>query len=216
MSRAFSIKVVAAAVAMMFVSASAWAEEVGSKAVNLNADPKMVVEYTVNGIIKILKARKDTTRLNEEDRDNIRQIVDGRFDYREMSKRSLGKAWKGISESEKENFTELFRKLLERSYGNRLASFRDQRIEFADAQFKKDKARVKTKVVDAEKETPVEYRLHQTVTGWQVYDIRIEGVSLVSNFRKDFKSKIRNKGGFEGLVHALEKKVKKLEAKDRA
>lgn len=106
--------------------------------------------------------------------------------------------------------------MLERSYGNRLASFRDQKVEFADAQFKKDKARVKSKVIDAEKETPVEYRLHQTATGWQVYDIRIEGVSLVSNFRKDFKEGIKSKGGFEGLVHALEMKVKKLEAKDRA
>ncbi|MDX8403142.1 MAG: ABC transporter substrate-binding protein [Mariprofundaceae bacterium] len=214
MSKVLSITLIAAA--MMVISANAWAGEASPKAMDLNVGPKTVIENTVNGIIGILKARKDTTKLTEEDRDSIRQTVEGRFDYREMSKRSLGKAWKGISEKEKESFSELFRKLLERSYGNRLASFHDQKVEFADAQFKKDKARVKSKVIDAEKETPVEYRLHQTATGWQVYDIKIEGVSLVSNFRKDFKASIKSQGGFEGLVQALEKKVQKLEAKDRA
>jgi len=183
----------------------AWAEE----------DPKVVVETTVGDIIKVLEARQDMTRLTEEDREKIRKVVHGRFDYREMSKRSLAQAWKDISEEEKTNFTELFRKLLERSYGNRLASFHGQKVVYDDAQFKRDKARVKTQVIDTDKEIPVEYRLHQTATGWQVYDIRIEGVSLVSNFRKDFSQGMKN-GGFSGLVQALQTKVSKLEAEDQA
>jgi len=206
MYKAFSVKLVALLFAML-VAGNAWA--------NMD-DPKIVVESTVNGIIKVLEAREDVTKLTEKNRGDIRDVVTGRFDYREMSKRSLGKAWKKISSQEKSDFTELFRKLLERSYGNRLAGFRDQKVEFDEAQFKKDKARVKSKVIDSDKETPVEYRLHKTSTGWQVYDIKIEGVSLVSNFRKDFKEGIKSNGGFEGLFHALEKKVKKLEAKDNA
>lgn len=206
MRKFFSMKVLLAAVLVLFSVSSAVAEE----------DPKVVVENTVNGIIKVLEARKDVTVLTEEDRQNIRKVVAGRFDYREMSKRSLAQTWRDISESQKTNFTELFRKLLERSYGNRLASFRDQKVVFEDAQFKGDKARVITSVVDADKTTPVEYRLHQTVTGWQVYDISIEGVSLVSNFRNDFNEGIKQNGGFNGLVQALEKKVKKLEAGDKA
>ena len=202
----FPVKALIVAVLTVLAVSNAWAEHAN--------DPKAIVEGTVNDIIQVLEAREDKTKLTEEDRENIRKVVTGHFDYREMSKRSLGKAWKSTSESERENFTELFRKLLERSYGNRLASFRDQKVEFDDAQFKKDKARVKTRVIDTEKETPVEYRLHQTATGWQVYDIRIEGVSLVSNFRTDFQEGIKRNGGFEGLVQALEKKVKKLEEKD--
>ena len=205
MFKAFSIKSVSALLVTMFVVGSAWAN---------TDDPKVVIENTVNGIIKVLEAREDVTALSEKNRDDIRNIVTGRFDYREMSKRSLGKTWKKISKQEKTSFTEVFRKLLERSYGNRLAGFRDQKIEFDDAQFKSDKARVKSRVIDAEKVTPVEYRLHQTSAGWQVYDIRIEGVSLVSNFRKDFQEGIKRNGGFEGLFHALEKKVKTLEEKD--
>lgn len=206
MRKFFSMKVLLAAVLVLFSVSSAVAEE----------DPKVVVENTVNGIIKVLEARKDMTVLTEEDRENIRKVVTGRFDYREMSKRSLAQTWRDISEHQKINFTELFRKLLERSYGNRLASFHDQKVVFEDAQFKGDKARVITSIVDTDKTTPVEYRLHQTATGWQVYDIRIEGVSLVSNFRNDFNEGIKQNGGFNGLVQALEKKVKKLEAGDKA
>lgn len=206
MRKFFSMKVLLAVVLVLFSVSSAVAEE----------DPKVVVENTVNGIIKVLENRKDMSILTEEDRDNIRKVVTGRFDYREMSKRSLAQTWKDISESQKVSFTELFRKLLERSYGNRLAGFRDQKVTFDDAQFKRDKARVITSVVDTDKTTPVEYRLHQTATGWQVYDIKIEGVSLVSNFRNDFNEGMMQNGGFEGLVQALEKKVKKLEAGDKA
>jgi len=206
MRKLFSMKVLMAALLAMVSVSNVWAEE----------DPKVVVENAVNGIIKVLEARKDTSILTEEDRDNIRKVVVGRFDYREMSKRSLAQTWRDISENQKTSFTELFRKLLERSYGNRLASFRNQKVIFDDAQFKGDKARVITSVIDADKTTPVEYRLHQTASGWQVYDIKIEGVSLVSNFRNDFNEGIKQNGGFDGLVQALEKKVKKLESGDKA
>jgi len=205
MFKLFSLKLLTALLLTMAVAGNAWAN---------TDDPKAVIEYTVNGIIKVLEAREDPTRLTEKNRDDIRDVVTGRFDYREMSKRSLGKTWKKISGQEQADFTELFRKLLERSYGNRLATFHGQKVVCDGAQFKKDKARVKTRVVDADKETPVEYRLHQTPTGWQVYDIRIEGVSLVSNFRKDFQEGINQNGGFKGLFSALEEKVKELEEKD--
>ncbi len=205
MSVAFPMKALIVALLTVVAVSNAWAEANG---------PKVIVEDTLNSIIQVLEAREDKTKLTEEDREKIRDVVTGRFDYREMSKRSLGKAWRGTSESEREHFTELFRKLLERSYGNRLAAFHGQKVVCDKAQFRRDKARVKTRVIDADKETPVEYRLHQTPTGWQVYDIRIEGVSLVSNFRKNFQEEIKSKGGFEGLVQALEDKVKKLEEKD--
>ncbi len=205
MNVAFPMKALIVALLTVVAVSNAWAEANG---------PKAIVEETLNSIIQVLEAREYRTKLTEEDREKIRDVVTGRFDYREMSKRSLGKAWKGTSESEREHFTELFRKLLERSYGNRLATFHGQKVICDTAQFRRDKARVKTRVIDADKETPVEYRLHQTPTGWQVYDIRIEGVSLVSNFRKDFHEGIKSKGSFEGLVQALEEKVKKLEEKD--
>jgi len=199
------MKMAAVAMLMLLGAVNAWA----------NSDPKVVVETTVRAIIEVLEARADQNRLTEADRDAIRKVVAGHFDYREMSRRSLGRPWNKISGVQQSEFTELFRELMERSYGNRLAEYNGQKVEFADAEYKKDKARVQSKVIDVNKETPVEYRLHQTKTGWQVYDIRIEGVSLVSTFRKDFDALLQ-KDGFEGLMKSLKKKVEDLKAQDKA
>jgi phospholipid transport system substrate-binding protein len=190
----------------LLVSIPAWANDEG---------PKTVIENTVRQIIQALDAREDKSRLTEKDRDNIRQIVEGRFDYQSMAKRSLGRPWKTLSDEEKTHFTEVFRELLERSYGNRLNEYKGQTVVFADAKLKKNKARIKSKVIDGTRETPVEYRMHQTDTGWQVYDIRIEGTSMIRTFHQDFKSILKN-GGYDKLVKTLEEKIAKLKAKDKA
>ncbi|MDQ7003823.1 MAG: ABC transporter substrate-binding protein [Ghiorsea sp.] len=174
--------------------------------------PKQVVMSTIESIIAVLESREDKTTVNAMDREGIRQVVAGKFDYREMSRRSVGKPWKKMNEAKKAEFTELFRQVLEFSYGNQLAAYNGQKVVLKDAEFKKDKARVKGAVVDSNKSIPMEYRLHQTHSGWQVYDIKIEGVSLVTTFRKDFKSIVK-KQGIDGLMDILGKKVAKLKAK---
>jgi len=183
-----------------------------SQAAAKEATPKEVVSSTIQAIIDVLEAREDKTAVNDADREGIRKVVVGKFDYREMSRRSVGKPWKKMDEKKKEEFTELFRQMLEYSYGNQLAGYHGQKVVFEDAEFKKDKARVKGAVVDSSKSIPMEYRLHQTDSGWQVYDIKIEGVSLVTTFRKDFKSIVK-KQGIDGLMAILQKKVDKLKAK---
>lgn len=175
--------------------------------------PKAVVEATVGDIIAVLKSRENPNKLTEENRDAIRQAVTGRFDYRKMARGSLGKPFNKLSDENKDAFTEVFRELLERSYGNRLADYGDQTIRYGDAAFKKGKALVKSWVIDGEKEIPVYYRLYQNNDVWMVYDIKIEGVSLVGTFRKDFKSSMK-RDGFEGLLSALKAKVERLKEKD--
>ncbi len=183
-----------------------------AQAMSNSEDPKAVVESTIQAIIDVLEAREDKTSISDADREKIRQVVHGRFDYREMSRRSVGKPWKKMSADEQAAFAELFRQVLEYSYGNQLAGYHGQKVVFSDAEFKKNKARVKGAVIDDNKTIPMEYRLHQTPTGWQVYDIKIEGVSMITTFRKDFKSIIK-KQGVEGLMATLQKKVDKLKAK---
>ena len=190
----------------LLVSATAWAGEAG---------PREVIETTVNEIINALEAREDKTKLTEKDRDGIRKIVEGRFDYEAMARRSLGKPWKELDKAERAHFTDVFRELLERSYGNRLNEYSGQKVVFQDAEIKEDKARVKSAVIDANKEIPVDYRLHKTATGWQVYDIRIEGTSMVRTFYQDFKS-ILDSGGYAELLKTLEEKIAKLKANDTA
>ena len=175
-------------------------------------DPKAVVASTVQSIIDVLEARTDKDKITDEDRESIRKVVAGKFDYREMSRRSVGKPWKKMTPEKQAEFTELFRQVLEYSYGNQLAGYHGQKVVFEDAEFKKDKARVKGAVIDDTKTIPMEYRLHQTPTGWQVYDIKVEGVSMITTFRKDFKSIIKKKK-IDGLMATLQQKIDKLKAK---
>ena len=174
--------------------------------------PKVVVESTVQAIIGVLEARADKEAITDADRESIRQVVAGKFDYREMSRRSVGKPWKKMTPEKQVEFTELFRQVLEYSYGNQLAGYHGQKVVFEKADFKKDKARVKGAIIDNNKTIPMEYRLHQTPTGWQVYDIKIEGVSMIITFRKDFKSIIKKKK-IDGLMATLQQKIDKLKAK---
>lgn len=177
--------------------------------------PRAVIETTVNDIVHILEARKDTSKMSAADREAIRHAIQGRFDYTAMASRSLGKPWKELNDAERAHFTEVFRELLERSYGNRLSQYKGQKVVFDDAEEKGDKARVKSTVIDGTRETPVEYRLHQTDSGWQVYDIRIEGTSMVRTFYQDFKSTLED-GGYPTLVKTLEDKIAGLKAKDQS
>jgi len=193
---------------LLWVATPVWASDATQ-----TDDPKAVVEKAVNGILHALESRADPKNLTEKDREAIRKQVEGRFDYREMARRSVGKAWKKQTSEQQAAFTETFRQLLERSYGNRLADYHGQVVEFDKAEFKKNKARVKTRVIDNNKTTPVAYRLHKKADTWQVYDIKIEGVSLVGTFRKDFKGPLK-KDGFDGLLKALNDKVKRLKEKD--
>lgn len=196
----------AIALALLISASSVWAADIG---------PREVIETTVNEIINALEARADKTKMTETDRDCIRKIVEGRFDYEAMAMRSLGKPWRKLDKAEQMHFTDVFRELLERSYGNRLNEYSGQKVVFQDAEFKGDKARVKSMVIDGNKEIPVDYSLHKTATGWQVYDIRIEGTSMVRTFYQDFKS-IMDSGGYAELLKTLEDKIAKLKANEKA
>jgi len=175
--------------------------------------PKAIVESTVNGIIDVLKSRADQKSLSEDDRVAISSAVADKFDYRKMARGSIGRSWRDLGEDDKLAFSAAFGELLERSYGNRLASYSDQTIRYADAKVKKNKAFVKSWVVDGQKEIPVFYRLYHSKTGWRVYDIKIEGVSLIGTYRKQFKSALK-KNGFKVLLGDIKAKVQKMKDKD--
>ena len=188
----------------LLLSMPAWAADSG---------PKAAIESTVTEIIHMLDVRADKTRLTPADREVISKTVEGKFGYAAMAKRSLGKPWNDLKKDEQVHFTAVFREHLERSYGDQLSKYKGQTVTFADAEMKGDKARVMSKVIDGSRETPVEYSLYQTATGWQVYDIRIEGSSMVRTFYQDFQSTL-DKGGYPELLKTLEEKIAKHKEKD--
>ncbi|MDX8392832.1 MAG: ABC transporter substrate-binding protein [Mariprofundaceae bacterium] len=168
--------------------------------------PLPVVQAAVGGVIDVLKAREDQSSLSGEDRQAIRNAIEGYFDFAEMGKRALGKPWKKMALEQKKEFVATFRELLERSYGNRLSEYHDQSVEYGKVKIGKRTAIVNSEVVDADKRTPVRYKLVHKKSGWRVYDIKVEGISMISTYRTDFRAAV-NKHGIDGFLTELKKRV---------
>jgi phospholipid transport system substrate-binding protein len=143
----------------------------------------------------------------EKRRASLRQVIHERFSFAKMSQLSLARHWKKRSEEEKKTFVELFGQLLEQTYISKVESYNDERVVYLKEFVKKKRAQVNTTVITGTLEIPIDYRLYQSPDGaWMVYDIIIEGVSLVGNYRSQF-DQILQKDPYEKLVEELKKKV---------
>ncbi|MDP7580632.1 MAG: ABC transporter substrate-binding protein, partial [Nitrospinota bacterium] len=139
----------------------------------------------------------------------IREVVSKKFSYYEMSRRSLAKHWKKRTPKEKKEFMSLFGKLLENSYANKIESFTDEKIIYIDEKKKGNVALVKTIIQKNNDEIPVNYKLVKLDNDWKIYDFIVEGVSMIKNYRAQFK-KIIHKSSYEELVNKLKKKLEKI------
>jgi phospholipid transport system substrate-binding protein len=139
--------------------------------------------------------------------EKIRSISAEVFDFTELSKRSLGQNWNKLNASQQEEFTKLFKSLLEAVYADKITSYTDERIIFKEEITLSEKTvEVPTVIVTKTSEIPINYRLLQEKGRWKVYDVVIEGVSLVNNYRTQFREILANKTP-EALLDILRKKV---------
>jgi phospholipid transport system substrate-binding protein len=123
----------------------------------------------------------------EERRAAIRKVAEGLFDFTETGKRALGRHLQELNESQQREFVSLFTDLLERSYISRIEQYSGERIVYAGDSIDGDTATVRTKFITKQgTEIPVDYRLLRRGDRWLVYDVFVEGVSLVSNYRTQF------------------------------
>lgn len=139
--------------------------------------------------------------------EKIMAVVREGFDFREMSKRVLGKTWREIGAQEQKHFTALMTEFLKNVYIGKLESYSGQTVDFAGEVIKGDRAQVSTNIDNNGVKIPVYYIMNETAAKWMVYDINIEGVSLVRNYQEQFKSILRTEK-YEGLVKVLEEKNK--------
>ena len=165
------------------------------------------VRMTVDEVLMVLR---DKAAPAAQRRKKIRDLVRGRFDFELMARSTLGRQWKAASKQEQETFIELYSKLLEATYVGRIEAYTDEKVTYGSEKTKGDKALVETNIVTSTVEIPIEYKLVQNPAGWKVYDVVIEGVSLIRNFRSSYGS-IVDKEGFPGLFARMESKVKELE-----
>lgn len=148
-------------------------------------------------------------------RDQLRRVISSRFDFAEMARRSLGSHWQRRTPEEQQRFVELFTDLLERSYAEQIESFNGEKIIYGRDSQENDHAEVDSKVVNkAGEEFTVNYRLHAVAREWKVYDVVIENISLVNNYRSQFNRVLAN-SSFDEFLRKLQGKAFDAPAKNR-
>ena len=173
------------------------------------ATPQETIETGVNKVIGILGDEAFKAKPKDEKISIIGTEIDNFFDFKELSRRTLGKHWKKMSAEQQTEFVQLFRELLQGVYADRLLAYSDQKILFdKEIMLKKGRAEVQTYLQTSDgKKIPLFYRLIEKSGTWKVYDMIIEGVSMVKNYRTQFRQIIA-KDSPDKLLQILRDKVK--------
>jgi len=175
----------------------------------LQAGPAFdTIETQVGKILDVLHdpclkeaAEKD---IREE---KILPIINEIFDYTELSKRTLGRSWKKLSTEQRGEFIDLFSSLLKNLYLDRILAYTDEKMTFnKEIMHTETKAEVQSEIATGSKTIPIHYRLKAKGEEWKVYDVVIEGVSLIQNYRSQFRDILKNKSPAD-LIEVLRKKV---------
>jgi phospholipid transport system substrate-binding protein len=187
-------------------------------AVGMLADPAeagVPTEQLKGATDRVLKVLQDAElkqpAKRDERRKQIRAIADQIFDWQETGKRALARHWQGRSPSEREEFSALFSDLIERSYISKIEQYSGERVEYVGETIDDDQATVRTKLITkSNTEIPIDYRMQKEGDRWRAYDVVIEGVSLVSNYRTQF-NRIIQQSGYPELVNRMKTKKEELE-----
>jgi len=175
------------------------------------ATPMSDVKKTVDEVVRIV-SDKEMKHSDKKRRLALKKSISVIFDYGEMAKLSLGKHWKTRTPAEKKQFTDLFATVLENSYAVKIESYNNEKVVYIKESIDGNHAEVKSKVITAKRdEYTLDYRLLNENGKWMVYDVVIEGVSLVSNYRSQF-NRIIGANGYGELVKKLQNKTSELKA----
>ncbi|OGP28582.1 MAG: hypothetical protein A2038_06865 [Deltaproteobacteria bacterium GWA2_57_13] len=173
--------------------------------------PTDQLRTTVDKVLSILK----NPELRSEDkkkerREQLRAVIYPGFDFAEMAKRSLGSHWSRRTPQEQQEFVKLFADLLESAYVNKIESYNGEKIVYSNEKQEKDSAEVFTKVVAKKgEEFSINYKLHLAGAEWKVYDILVENISLVNNYRSQFNRILAN-ASFDELLRKLQGKTSEI------
>ena len=168
---------------------------------------------TVEAQINKMLAKMQTPEFKGLDRDaklnEISAIINEVFDWQELSRRTLGREWKKFTPDQQKEFVSLFEQLLEGIYADRILAYTSEKIEFGkETELKKGRVEVESYIITTDnKKVPLFYRLTDKSGQWKVYDVVIEGVSMVKNYRGQFRQ-ILSKKKPEDLLQTLREKVK--------
>jgi len=180
---------------------------VAGQAMDVSAGPPTeAIKGTINEVIKILDDESlKKPEKSEERRQVLEKVVSARFSYEEMGKRSLGAQWQSLNEQQRKEFVDAFRTFLSNSYADRITGYSGEQVQYLGERIEQGYAEVRTKISSKKSEIPLDYRLLNKDAEWRVYDVVVDGVSLVNNYRGQF-AKIIKTSSYEDLVEKLKKK----------
>lgn len=170
-------------------------------------NPGERVHQTVDKLLAILKDPqfKGENKKNQR-RQELREVMFERFDFTEMAKRSLGANWGRRTPDEQKEFVQLFTNLLEGAYLDKIESYNGEKVQYLKNRADGNDAEVDTKIVDNKgREFSVNYRLRDANGDWKVYDVVIEDISLVNNYRSQFNH-VLAKSSYQDLVKMMKEK----------
>jgi phospholipid transport system substrate-binding protein len=174
-----------------------------------SVSPSMRIKQTVDEVLQVLR----TPDLDKQQRrDMVRDIVRPRFDYRAMSQIILAQNWKVATAAQQDRFVELFRDLIEHTYFSAMDKYTGETVRMGQERMRGNRALVQTYINSSTKEVPVNYSLRLKRDDWYAYDVTVDGVSLVSNYRTSFRNLVNEKG-MDGLLDELQHKVDSLKSK---
>ena len=171
--------------------------------------PLDAVQVSVNKVLDVLRDPKlKAASAKETKKEKLLPIYERMFDDVELAKRTLAKNWNSMNSTQRQEFVLLFREVLEKAYIDKILAYTDEKIVFdREDMISGNQAEVQTRIVTASKAIPITYRVILKGSDWKVYDVVIENVSLVLNYRTQFND-ILAKNSIEQLLETLRKKVK--------
>ncbi|TXT21844.1 MAG: putative toluene tolerance protein [Gallionellaceae bacterium] len=170
------------------------------------AEPDVLIKDTVRDVLSIVRQDKDIQAGNQK---KILELVDAKvlphFNFTRMTQLAVGKHWRSASPEQKQALVAEFRNLLVRTYTKAFTVYRDQTVEVKPFKMAANATEVTVKTLilkPGEPDIPVNYDMEKTADGWKAFDLTIEGVSLVSNYRSTFSDQIQQ-SGIDGLIKTL-------------
>lgn len=170
--------------------------------------PTAQIKSTVDQVIKLLTdPRLSGENKNHERRRLLRDTILPQFDFKEMSRRSLGPNWSRLTPKQQDEFVDVFKDLLEKAYLGRIESYNKERFIYINETIDEPYAEVRSKIVTSKgEEFSINYRLRQTGGMWKIYDVVVEDISLVNNYRSQF-DRILSKTSYDELIRRMKEKL---------
>lgn len=169
--------------------------------------PTEAVRETVSRVLSILEdpALKDPAKLTSRRR-MLEEVIATRFDYAEMSKRALAAYWPPLTEAQRTEFVELFKRFLSDRYAEKIEGYSGEQVVYLSERIEEAYAEVRTELRSDKTTIPMDYRLFSKDGRWHAYDIVVDGVSLVKNYRSQFQKIIRE-SSYKELVKKLRERT---------